>query len=126
LATKANARESFEVQLRAFLAAVFEFFDSRRTFKKICFEADNQARYAKVGDAKPAAQQLQERCQRIIKVGLKEKVLKEDGADTYAIVLASIVRGLLMARIDDPRPLAAEVDHVVEIFLRGVGHGAKR
>ncbi len=121
LATKANAREPFETQLRAFLLAVFEFFDSRRMFKKICFEADNQLRYAKLGDAKPAAQQLQERAERIVKVGLKEKSLREEGADTYAIVLASIVRGYLLARLDDPRPIAGEVDGVVRLFLHGAG-----
>ena len=126
LATRANAREPFKVQLRAFLSAVFQFFDSRRAFKKICFEADNQTRYAKVGDAKPAAQQLQERCERIVKVGLKEKSLKEDGADTYAIVLASIVRGYLLARIDDPRPVAGEVDRVMELFLHGACQGAAK
>src|ERR1019366_3448628 len=108
------------------LSAVFQFFDSRRAFKKICFEADNQTRYAKVGDAKPAAQQLQERCERIVKVGLKEKSLKEDGADTYAIVLASIVRGYLLARIDDPRPVAGEVDRVMELFLHGACQGAAK
>lgn len=123
VATRAHAREPFEQQLRGFLSGVFEYFDSHRAFLRICFEADNQARFhAKQGDAKPAAQQLHERAERIVKVGLKEKRLKEESSDAYAIVLSSIVRGYLMARQDDPRSYAGEVDRVMDIFL----HGASR
>jgi TetR/AcrR family transcriptional regulator len=124
-AAKRDARAAFEAQLRGFVQAVFTHFDSRRTFLRLALEAE-QMRPAVIkgndGKRRPAMHQLQAHAQRIMGIGVREKRLLEEKVALAATVLVSIVRGVLVARVDDEGSLAAETDLVVSMFL----HGAAR
>jgi AcrR family transcriptional regulator len=121
-AAKRCAREPFERQLEAFVRSVFEYFDARRAFLRIAFEVEKpQIVKGADGRKRPAAQQLQERAERVVRVGLREKRLREDAADLLATLLVSIVRGVLIARNLDDRPFLAETERVVSLFLGGAG-----
>jgi AcrR family transcriptional regulator len=118
---KKHARAPFSVQLEAFVGAVFSFFDARREFLRIGLETE--PRRPKVVPGKdgssPTMQQLRKHADRVVRVGLREKRLREDGADLLPIILVSIVRGVLVARAQGDDPFAAEAARVVSIFLAG-------
>jgi AcrR family transcriptional regulator len=123
-AAKKHAKGSFEVQLDAFVRAAFTHFDARRRFLRIALSADHKPLLVKGEDGRkrPAMQQLWDRAERIVRVGMREKRLREEGADLFATVLSSILRGVLVSRIEDETPLTAQTERVVSLFL----HGAAR
>jgi AcrR family transcriptional regulator len=120
---KRHAGGSFDEQLTAFVRAVFTHFDARRTFLRIALEAE-QMRPAVVkgndGKRRPAIHQLQMHAERILRVGAREKRVKEDRSNVHAMVLVSILKGVLIMRVDSEAPLAAETENVVSLFLHGV------
>jgi AcrR family transcriptional regulator len=114
-----HAGEPFEQQLEAFVRAVFEYFDGRRAFLRICQEAKPQVVREDAGRRRPAMQQLQDRAERIVRIGIRERRLKDDGAKLLAPFLVSLIRATLVARNIDDRPSAPETERVVSFFLRG-------
>ncbi|HEY4016470.1 MAG TPA: TetR/AcrR family transcriptional regulator [Polyangiaceae bacterium] len=123
-AAKAHARARFEEQLRAFLLAVFEFFDQRRTFLYLALEAEGyKPTIVKGQDGKrrPAMQQLQERAERVIEVGVREKRVRAAAAGLASVLLVAFVRSILFSHFDESIPFASQVDSIVELFLGGVG-----
>jgi AcrR family transcriptional regulator len=117
-----HARDSFERQLDAFVRAVFTHFDARRDFLRIALEVTHEG--SKVvkeedGRKRPAMQQLQNRAERVVRIGLREKRLREDAADLLAAVLVSILRGVLIVRSQGERPFVPETERVVALFLQG-------
>jgi AcrR family transcriptional regulator len=121
-ASKTHARAPFAEQLVAFVGAVFTYFDVRRPFLRIALEADSSRAMvaSEKGNGKhPAMQQLQERAERVVRIGVREKRLREDGADLLATVLVSIVRGVLVVRAQSDRPFSPETERVVSLFLDG-------
>ncbi len=119
---KAHDREPFVQQLEAFVAAVFAHFDSRRTFLRLAVESE-KVRPAVVkgkdGRKHPALQQLQECAERIVRIGLREKALRESDVPLLASVLVSIVKGVLVLRAHGEEHFASETQRVVSLFLRG-------
>jgi AcrR family transcriptional regulator len=119
-AAKAHAKDPFAVQLDAFVRAVFGHFDGHRAYLRIALEREpgrpgKNSKYL-------ALQQLQERADRVVRVGLREKQLrKDDTSELLGAVLTSLVRAILMMRADDKRPLAFETERVVSLFLNGAG-----
>jgi AcrR family transcriptional regulator len=121
-AAKTLAQQPFEAQLAGFVQTVFEYFDARRDFLRIALESETaRAAIEKGADGRkrPAMQQLMDRADRIIRIGLREKRLREEGADLFAIVLVSVLKGVLIERTAQDRPLGPETDRVVQLFLRG-------
>jgi AcrR family transcriptional regulator len=118
-ATKQQRAAPFAAQLDAFLRAVFGFFDARRAFLRIALEADRVRVKGEDTKKGPAMQQLQERADRIVRIGLREKRLRDDPADLLAMILVSIVRGVLAARAHSEEPFAPEAARVASIFLHG-------
>jgi AcrR family transcriptional regulator len=122
-AAKALAQQPFEVQLTGFVQTVFQHFDARRDFLRIALETETtRAVIEKGADGRkrPAMQQLMDRADRIIRIGQREKRLREDGAHLFATVLVSIIKGVLIERTAEDKPLAPETDRVVQLFLHGV------
>jgi AcrR family transcriptional regulator len=121
-ATKEHRLEPFAEQLRAFVRAVFVHFDVRRDFLRMALEAE-RLHVVKGKDPKkgPAMQQLHEQAERIMRIGIREKAIRDEGADLLGTVLVAIVRGLLLARAQGDAPFAHETDRVVSLFLRGAG-----
>jgi AcrR family transcriptional regulator len=123
-AAKARARAPFDEQLRAFLQSVLQFFDTRRTFLLLALEAEGlQPLVVKGQDGKrrPSMQQLQERADRVIEVGLREKQVRPEAAALASVLLVAFVKGVLLSGIDEPIPFASKTDAVVALFLGGVG-----
>lgn len=120
---KRHANGSFQEQLTAFVRAVFTHFDARRTFLRIALEAE-QVRPAVVkgidGKRRTSMQQLLTHAERILRVGAREKRVKEDKSNVHAMVLVSILKGILITRVDHEAPFAAETENVVSLFLHGV------
>jgi len=121
-AAKKRARDPFTTQLDAFVRATLTYFDARRGFLRIALEgASPRSPIGKGKDVaqRSALQQLQERAQRIVRVGIREKRLRDDCGDVLATVLVSIVRSVLYLRAMGDAPFATETDRVISIFLDG-------
>jgi AcrR family transcriptional regulator len=124
-AVKHNAKAPFAVQLEVFVRTVFEHFDRRRAYLRLAVGrdfADLQLVKTKSAIKHPAMQQLQERALRVVKVGLRDKKLRnDDTAELIATVFVAILRGVLLMRADDDRLLAPDTARVVSLFLEGAG-----
>jgi AcrR family transcriptional regulator len=121
-AAKKHARDAFAAQLDAFVRAVFTYFDDRRSFLRIALEAEPSRTLVKTekGNGKqPAMQQLQERAERVVRIGVREKKLRQDDANLLATVLVSIVKGVLIMRAEHPEPFGPQTERVVSLFLDG-------
>ncbi|HTA92400.1 MAG TPA: hypothetical protein VK745_22635, partial [Polyangiaceae bacterium] len=62
-----------------------------------------------------------ERAERIMRVGVREKRLRDVEVELLATVLVSIVRGVLIMRAHRDAPFATETARVVALFLDGAG-----
>jgi AcrR family transcriptional regulator len=125
-AAKRHARAPFAAQLDAFVRAVFGHFDQRRAFLRMALERATPhvpaATKGKGHGKSPALQQLQARAERVVRIGAREKRLRDDDtAELLATVLVAIVRAVLVMRADSDHPLAAETERVVSLFLEGAG-----
>jgi hypothetical protein len=65
-------------------------------------------------------QQLRERAARVVRIGMREKRLREDAGDLPATVLVAILKAVLLLRVLDESPLKPETDRVVSLFLHGM------
>jgi AcrR family transcriptional regulator len=117
---KKHAKEPFAAQLEAFLNAVFNHFDQRREYLRLAQDSQPVVREDD-GQKRPAMQQLQERAERIMRVGVREKRLRDVEVELLATVLVSIVRGVLIMRAHRDAPFATETARVVALFLDGAG-----
>jgi AcrR family transcriptional regulator len=117
---KKHAKEPFAAQLEAFVNAVFGHFDRRRQYLRLAQDSQPVVREDD-GKKQPAMQQLQERAERIIRLGVREKRLRDVEVELLATVLVSIVRGVLIMRAHRDEPFAPETARVVSLFLDGAG-----
>jgi AcrR family transcriptional regulator len=119
VAAKEHRTAPFAAQLDAFVGAVFGYFDGRRNYLRVAFDVDS-ARFKHAGTKKGSAvQQLGDRAERVMKIGLREKVLREEDADIAGDVLVAIVRGVLAARAQTDRTCLPDAARVSALFLRG-------
>ncbi len=120
-ACKKTLSAPFADQLQTFVRAVFGHFDTRRAFLRIALEdgPPKETRKAKISSPHGSMEQLRARAERIVRVGLKEKKLRTEGAELLPLFLISAIRAVLIAKIDSPKPFAEESDTVVKLFLRG-------
>ena len=112
---KKHAKEPFAAQLEAYVSSVFTHFDVRRSFLRIAVDSQPDAH----GNTRPAMQQLQERAERIVRVGVREKRLRDVDVELLATVLVSIVRAVLLVRAHRDEPFAPETARVLSLFLDG-------
>jgi AcrR family transcriptional regulator len=121
-AAKEHTRDAFAAQLNAFVGAVFAYFDGRRAFLRMALESESPRPIivkGKDGQKHRAMQQLQERAERVVRLGVREKRLREESTDLLATILVSIVRGVLVARAQSDQPFSPETARVVSLFLDG-------
>jgi AcrR family transcriptional regulator len=116
-ATRSTAKSGFATQLEAFVHAVLSYFDTRRTFLRLAL--DGQTQKPKAGAASNTMEQLTLRAEGIVKLGVKEKRLRADGADLAPHFLTSAIKAVLITRAERPAPLAAETARVIALFLQG-------
>lgn len=122
---KARAGASFDAQLDGFVRTVFAHFDARRAYLRIALESESRKPKLERGNdghSRPAMQQLHQRAERVVRLGVREKRLGGEGADLVVLMLVSIVRGVLIARCEATTPLVTETERVISLFL----HGAAR
>jgi AcrR family transcriptional regulator len=118
--SRRHGREPFASRLEVFVRTVLEYFDRRRAFLHIAFEAEQpQIVKGQDGRRRSAVQQLQDRAERVVRSGVREKRLRDDSADLLATLLVSTLRAVLVVRDLDGRPFAPETERVVSLFLRG-------
>ncbi|MDB4993144.1 MAG: TetR family transcriptional regulator [Myxococcaceae bacterium] len=124
LDTSMKTDASFAAQLDAFVRTVFTYFDARRTFLRLALESEN-FRPPPVrkpdGRTEPAMQQLLLRAERVVRAGVREKRLRSEAADLAALVLVSIVKAVLHARLHGPKTFVGETEGVISLFLQGAG-----
>jgi AcrR family transcriptional regulator len=123
-AAKSHARARFEGQLEAFLRTVLEFFDARRTFLSLALEAEGLKPLVVKGQdgrRRSAMQQLHERAERVIEVGVREKRVRPEAAQLASVLLVAFIRGMLLSGLDDASPFASQTDSAMKLFLDGVG-----
>ena len=120
---KRHAKEPFAAQLEAYVNTVFTHFDARRSFLRIAVDSQPMVKEAD-GNKRPAMQQLQERAERIVRLGVREKQLRDVEVELLATVLVSIVRGVLIMRAHRDEPFGPGTARVVSLFLEGAGKGA--
>jgi AcrR family transcriptional regulator len=119
-ATKNATGAGFDVQLEAFVSTVLSYFDTRRAFLRLAL--DGQAKpppVRKKGKGAYAMEPLTVRAERIVRVGVKEKRIRTDAADLAPHFLTAAIRAVLIARVDEPKPLAGETKRVIALFLLG-------
>ena len=115
---KKHGKEPFAAQLEAFVNSVFTHFDRHRAYLRIALDSQpvvNEER----GKKQPAMQQLQERAERIVRLGVREKRLRDVEVELMATVLVSIVRAVLLMRAHRDEPFAPETARIVSLFLEG-------
>ena len=124
-ATKKHARDPFAAQLEGFVAAVFNHFDARRAFLRLALESETvrpQIVKGKDGGKHPAMRQIQERAERIVRIGVKEKRVRDVDPALLATVLVSIVRGVLVMQAESDRAFSAQTATVLALFLEGAAN----
>lgn len=120
--TASNTADApFDVQLRAFVESLLEFFDRRRAFLRIVVEAEHvRARPAAARDGRRSAlEHLRARASHLVACGVATGRLRSEDQLLYADVLVGMVRGILVGRAAGDMPLAGNADAIVGIFLHG-------
>jgi AcrR family transcriptional regulator len=110
-----TARDPFARQLRAFLEVLFEYYEEHRAFLLIVFE---HGAWKKCNETPRA---LYDRIETLLKRGHREKVLRPDQYQSFAVVLLGAVRSTFLREKYGAAPLSTSdaVDAVTDFFLRG-------
>jgi AcrR family transcriptional regulator len=119
---KEHASASLSEQLLAVAETALAHYDQRRAFFRVAIATESlriQMFSDKAGKFRPGVVQLEGIVARVMRAGVRQKVLAPDGADLYAPLFVSMLRGVLVSRLDDKRPLLNEANRVVHLFLRG-------
>jgi AcrR family transcriptional regulator len=117
----------FQDKLRALLASVLEHKQAHRKFFHILLQGE-VGRYHLTFPStfhKPSAtmKEVLGRVERLIKQGVRDKQIRPDAAELAPILFVGMVRAVCLRDIlaGRERDLTAEVDHLIDLFLHGVG-----
>jgi AcrR family transcriptional regulator len=120
---KAAGSEAFTSQLQTFAQLLLTHYDARREFMRVVLASEPlrlQMMCDKNGRIRSMGNELQARVEKIMRAGVREKKVREDDVVLGAIVFLSILRGVLLARLDDKQKLADSAPRAVELFLNGI------
>jgi AcrR family transcriptional regulator len=120
---KAAGAEAFTAQLETFAHLLLTHYDARREFMRVVLASEPlrlQMMCDKAGRVRSMNNELQARVEKIMRVGVREKKIREEDVELGAILFLSILRGILLALIDDKRKLADSAPRAVEMFCHGV------
>jgi len=111
------SKERFNTQLQGFLHVLFEHFEEHRAFLLIVFE---HGAWKKCNET---PRSLHQRIEALLRLGRREKVLRADMHQSFAVVLLSAVRATFLREKFGIAPLstADAVTAVTDFFLRGAG-----
>jgi AcrR family transcriptional regulator len=119
---KTWADAGFEEQLGKFATLLLSHWDSRREFMRVVLASEPlrlQMMCDKSGRLRTLGNELQARLERVMRAGVREKRVREPEVALLATVFMSILRGVLLARIDDKENLADSAPRTVEMFCHG-------
>jgi len=120
---KAAGHEAFTAQLETFAHLLLTHYDARREFMRVVMASEPlrlQMMCDKSGRVRSMNNELQARVEKVMRAGVREKKMREEDVELAAILFLSILRGMLIARIDDKQKLADAAPRAVEIFCHGV------
>ena len=120
---KAAGNEAFTAQLETFAHLLLTHYDARREFMRVVLASEPlrlQMMCDKAGRVRSMNNEMQARVEKIMRAGVREKKVREEDVELGAILFLSILRGILLARIDDKQKLADSAPRAVEIFCHGV------
>ena len=120
---KAAANDPFTAQLETFANLLLTHYDARREFMRVVMASEPlrlQMMCDKQGRVRSMNNELQARVEKIMRAGVREKKVREEDVGLGAILFLSIIRGILLAKIDDKQKLAESAPRAVEIFCHGV------
>ncbi len=120
-------RARFEPALRAFLHALVEHWREHRGFLSVLVQVEPL-------DVRCPGPRSQERTMHdeilsrvadLVRRGVAEGALREEGAELHPTLLLGMLRGVLLGRLQaDAGPATAEVDRMLDLFLHGAGRAA--
>jgi len=109
------SKEPFARQLQGFLQVVFDYFEEHRAFLLIVFEHGS---WKKCNETPRA---LYQRIEPLLRLGHREKALRPDTHQSFAVVLLGSVRATFLREKYGLAPLSAPdaVAAITDAFLRG-------
>jgi AcrR family transcriptional regulator len=116
---KKHAKDPFAAQLDSYVRAVFAHFDARRAYLRIALDGEAALVAEPQAKKRSTLEQMQARAERIVRLGVREKQLRDMGVELLATVLVSIVRGVLLLKAHGDEPFGPEAAKVVSLFLAG-------
>ncbi len=119
---KTWAEQKFEAQLLGFATLLLKHWDSRREFMRVVLASEPlrlQMMCDKSGRLRTIGNELNARVERIMRAGVREKRVREEEVPLLATVFFSVLRGILLARIEDKGSLADSAPRAVQMFLHG-------
>jgi AcrR family transcriptional regulator len=114
-AISAGTELAFEPRLRGFVRAVFEVFESHRSFLKLVIENEH---LKPSGSTTP--QDLLDGVRDIVATGVRDGVITPEKAELLPLVITATMKSIAVHRIQAGGELAGDADAVVEILLDGV------
>jgi len=114
------AKAPFATQIETLVRAVLGSYDAKRNFLRLALDADappkplSSARFP----AAAALEVLRVRAEKVLRIGVKEKVLRGD-PELLSLFFVTALRTMLIARVDSPEPLVDETAAVLDLFLHG-------
>jgi AcrR family transcriptional regulator len=117
---------SFRGRLRATLVTFLDHCERHHKFLRIVLQQEVHGTVGKgTGDKTDAMRELDARLERLMKQGLREKVLRPETADLAATLLLGMMRGLVIRSVvlGKSPALVAEADRLLAAFLGGFGGG---
>ena len=126
---KEESGQPFRHQLHSFFALLLEYFERHKNFLALCMQLEHSKGEKRLTVPQWQATTMGEvfmRCERLVKIGLKEKALRPPLADLLPIFLMGITRSTLAAQMirdsDSAHPIPRpKVEQMVQFFLSGAG-----
>jgi AcrR family transcriptional regulator len=118
-----EALEAGELDFRARLELVFakfyDYMERHRAFYGFYAQCEINVNSAATFEM---TREIFVRMEKLVKKGLREKVLRPEGAELYAVLLMGSIRALyLRERMTEKRIASADVREVLRCFLQGAG-----
>jgi AcrR family transcriptional regulator len=124
-ALAAEKKAPFPRQLETFVRVLLDHFEVHRPFLAVLMQAEHaRSTINVVGGPSTTMQEIYKRAERLVQLGLKEKVLRADDADLIPFFLMGSVRSVLIQGIlyaPKEQRIGERIGAVVRYFLQGAG-----
>ena len=104
----------FEPRLKHFVQGMLGVFDEHRLFLKVSMETE----HLKISPSTLAAD-VNATIEAMVSAGVAERAIDRDKAALLVPVIAGAMRAIVMRRVLDGTPFAADADTLISLFLDG-------